>query len=235
MVEFNKKVIVVAKVWNLGDKEFLLDAAGKGQALIDHALYVPNLSPTAASLMTKVGDNTTIMQKRDALLADAKALTTTLNKGRNEINNIIVSKWPSQIQDAVAGDIAKIQELHYDVKNLESQPEVPPVSVTNSIPVIDRVDYNLPLHHTIYISNSVDLSNLVPDDVDYADVYETFDEANTKDLKRMSHLGKAKRGKFVNHFGPEDENKDVWYVVVYVPKKEGVIPALSVAFKAKVV
>jgi hypothetical protein len=234
MPEFNKKVIVVAEVWHLNDKDFLLNAAGKGQAEIDHPLYVPLLNPVASTLMTLVGDSTTVLQKRDAKLAEAKALTTTFRENRKKINDIIVSKWPAQIQDATDGDIAKIQELKYDVKNLED-PTVPPVSVTNSRPVISNVDLSLSMHHTISITNSVSLTAGLPDDVEYADVYETFDEANTKDVRKMSHLGKAKRGKFVNHFGPEDEGKDVWYVVVYVPKKDSVVPALSIAVKAKVV
>jgi hypothetical protein len=142
--------------------------------------------------------------------------------------------WAGQIEDTVQGDMVKIKALHFYVKN-EGGSHTPEISITNSKPSICKIDLNLSLHHTIHFVNSTSETNMLPEDVECIEVYETFDETLVGNLRKMSHLGKAKHGKYVNHFSLEDEGKTVWYVAVYIPKKGDFQGAVSVAVSAKVV
>jgi hypothetical protein len=233
MVEFNKKVIVTANMWNLKDKDFMQEAKDKTKAQVNNPTFVPGINPAAIDVETKISANDVILGKRDAAQALAQSLTADFNKGRRELNDIMVS-WAAQIQDAVGGDIAKIKALKFGVKNEEGE-HTPEISITNSKPVISSIDLNLSMHHTVHFVNSLSETNMLPADVDCIEVYETSDESFVGNLLKMSHLGKAKRGKFVNHFTIDEEGKTVWYVAVYVPRKGDFQGAVSVGMKAKVV
>ncbi len=233
MPEFNKKVVVTTDMSHLKDKDFLQNGKSKTKALIDKSTYVPDLHPAAADTMTLLNSAEGKRITRDQKLAEAQALTVSFNNDRRAINDIMGS-YASQIQDVLSDDIPKILELKFGVKNLVPAP-IPEISVTNSIPVITSADTVLPLHHTVHFGNSMSDKVVVPEDASCIELYETFDAASAGDLRKMSHLGKAKHGKFVNHFDLADEGRIVYYAATYIAKKAGVETGVSVVFKAKVI
>ncbi len=233
MPAFNKKVVVITELSHKKDKDFLQDSKSKTQALIDKSTYVPDLHPAADDTMTIINLAEGKRITRDLKLAEAQALTISINNDRRTINDTMGS-YASQIQDVLSDDIPKILELKFGVKNLDTPP-VPEISVTNSIPVVTSAETLIPLHHTVHFGNSLSDKVVVPEDASYIELYETFDAASAGDLHKMAFLGKAKHGKYVNHFDLADEGKIVYYVARYVAKKAGVETGVSVVFKAKVI
>jgi hypothetical protein len=146
-----------------------------------------------------------------------------------------VSFWAGQIQNAEDITIGRVQELFYHVRNVDDGHSPSPISITNSLPLIQRVDHDLPLQHTIFVCNDTDINLVLPTDADQLDLYQTFDFVNVTDPRKMSYLGKIKHGKYTNKFEQADLNKDVWYVAVYVPKDSNIRLVLSIAYKAKVI
>jgi len=192
------------------------------------------LNPTPAAMATKLGEFDTLVATGESLRLARLANSEQIGAKRKEINDNIVSDWMPTIQTRCAGDVAKAKGLGFGVKGQYDAQSQSPLSVTNSYPVIVDCDYNVPMHHTIYVINNVSEEYTIPDDGENMQVYETMDEACTTDIEKMSHLGRVKNGKFVNHFKPDEKGKDVWYVVVYVPKDENVAPILSDPYKATV-
>jgi len=233
MPAFNKKVIVITELSNKKDKDFMQNSKSKTQALIDKSTYVPGLHPAADDTMTEINLAEGELITRDLKLAEAQALTVSFNKRRRTINDTMGS-YASQIQDVLSDDIPKILELKFGVKDLVTPP-IPEISVTNSIPVITSAETVIPLHHTVHFGNSMSDKVVVPEDATCIELYETFDVASAGDIRKMSHLGKAKHGKYVNHFDLADEGKTVYYMATYIAKKAGVETGVSVVFKAKVI
>jgi len=226
------KLIVVPNVRKLPEGEFVDDTKAKAQAEIDNPLIVPNLDPPAASTMTKILGLETKIAKRTAALLAYKQMTSDIEVARNEITDIMTDKWAGQIQEAVAGDAGKVKALNFHIKNEKEEKNL--VSVTNSHPQIDAIDYG-PLTHTLHITNSETHSEKLPDDGFALYIYEFFGAVEPTDIKMMELLGRVRGGKYTNHFTPDQIGKTVWYALVYEPKTAGVEPELASKVKSTVV
>lgn len=229
------KIVVTSNLKGLSEADFSTKTKGIAQSHIDKPTYVPDLNPVASTVMTKLTGMDGLFATRTALNLQMVENTKNILAIRKEVNDTIVDDWCKQTQKACGTDTAKILALGYGIRGEEGGPVPSTESVTNSYAVVSSIDLNMPLFHTIYFTNSMSEESTLPSDALRLDIYETFVEANATDPKKMSFLGSAKNGKFVNHFEIADLGKDVWYVGIYVPRDSNVTVAIPVPKKAKVV
>jgi hypothetical protein len=233
--ELERKLIVTTNQDGLNQADFMNDADAKIKAQVDNSTIVPGIDPTVSSTQAKAADLRTKFNLRTSLLAQVHQVTGQINDVERELKSDFV-EWATQIQKAVAGDVNKVKLLKFGIKGVYDGQSESPISFTNSHLVIVNVFNSGHLIHTIEAVNNLSLTSKLPFDVDHIDLYETDNEANITDLKKMIYLGVMKRSKFINHFNASELNKDFWYVAVYVPKAgvEGG-PELSGGVRAKVI
>ncbi len=230
-----KKFILTAGLKNIAEEIFKTKTSNIVTKVGADATVNAGLSPTPAAMLTKLSAFGALFVTRESLRLQQLENTESIKAARTEINDNIVSDWMPTIQTRCAGNVAKAKGLGFGVKGEYDGQSESPLSVTNSYPVIVDCVINVHLYHTIHVINNVAEAYIIPDDAESMQVYETFEEANTTDIKKMSHLGRVKNGKFVNHFSPNELHKEVFYVIVYVPKDTSVAPILSEPYKAMIV
>ncbi|MEI6853822.1 MAG: hypothetical protein WCL06_13330 [Bacteroidota bacterium] len=218
--KLEKKVILTANLKGLSEAKFQQKTRSMARAELDEPSFVPNLTPSASDVIQIIDDLETLYEVRGTLQREMKVNTTRIRKKEEEIRNIITDQWMPQAQTAIGRDIVKAKRLGFGIKGQDKHGQSE-ASVNNSIPFIIRIE-SASLRHTLHIINNHHSGIILPEDADRIDVYEWVgDEEPPYDLKKLSYLGVAKSGKFVNHFEPEQREKHVWYIVVYVNKKTG--------------
>ena len=232
-MSLEKKFILTALLMGLKFSDFRkrIIAILKGQ----EDAPITGLTPTPASLQTDMDELDEIFANGEALKLQQIANTEAYNAKIKKIRNVVTDKWMPTVQTACAGDVAKAKGWGFGVKGEYDGHSESPVSVTNSYPVVVDIEYNIHLQHTIHVINNTTEDVNIPKDAESLQLYETFEEANASDIKKMIHLGRVKHGKYINHFHNEEIGKDVWYVLVYVSKDESISPILSTPFKAKII
>jgi len=232
-MSLEKKLILTALLVGLKYSNFRkrIIAILKGQ----EDAPIAGLTPTPASVQTDLDDLDDIVANGEALKLQQIANTEAYNAKTKKIRNEITDEWMPKVQTACAGDVEKAKGWGFGVKDVYNGHSQSPVSVTNSYPLVTDIDYNNHLQQTIYLVNNTTEDVNIPDDAESLQAYETFDQANTTDVKKMMHLGRVKHGKITNHFHSEELGKEVWYVFVYVPKDENVSPILSTPVKATII
>ena len=234
MTELIKKFELVAGDSHLNESEFITDTKSKAQAEIDNPLIVPAITNAVTTKALIVGMEAKI-DKRGALILAAKQLTKDIKADKKTIIKIVTDDWPPLIMAAIAGDEGKATLLGYKVKwvDAEHAPEEP--SIKNSIPLISEILNRVHLEQEISVINSKSGKVGIPWDVKHINIYEYFGKEAPTSLKQCAYLGIMKRGLFINHFSPDDLDKDVWYIVEYVAKDEANTNQVSAAVKSKVI
>ena len=233
-VNLNPKTIVTVLFKGLTFAEFLVKVKSMAQALVTYTGLFPTLNPTPANFQTEVNTLDTLETKEKNLVQQLKANTEAKNKQKKKVNDIAVN-YASQIQNTTGVTVENIKKVGFGVKGVDDQQAPDEVKVANSKPTIEEIDQNRKLEHTLTIHNDITGKIGLPNDAKHADVYEFFGGAQPPvDIKKMTYLGAATRGKYTNHFLPDQVGQLVWYIVVYVPKKKGGVPEISNAVSATV-
>ncbi len=233
MEDLIKKFILTAGLGHLTESKFMENVNGKVLAMEENPTLVPaGLDPTVAEGRAVIVQINKDMDERTLLEEQLKSINEKIAGGKQKIGDIIVTNWMPVLQVSLAGNVADAKTLGYGVKGLGLVPST--VSVTNSHPNLDKIELGY-LVHTLYFLNSTTNKTPIPDDGVSIEVYEYFGEEEPKSIKQMSHIGKAIRGKFTNHFTEDDKGKTVWYAFVYAAKKANVIPELASKVRALVV
>ena len=149
-----------------------------------------------------------------------------INNDLDEIKGIIVDKWCKQVQDAIGTDTDKAKLLNYGIKGVYDGHAEPEYNVTNSHAEITDIKISH-LAHTLYIINNKTGTVGILDDAHGIDVFYCFGQEKPKDISKMTYLGRATSGKFTAHFTEDQVGQTVWYYVVYVPRKKGVVAEIG--------
>ena len=222
MEDLDKKFILTAGTNHLSESRFLENINAKILGLEQNTSLVPTgFDPTVAEgrasfvLITKDIDERTTLEEK------LKAMNQKIAGEKKDINNMVITNWMPVLQVSLNGSIDNAKLLGFGVKGIGLDPST--VSVTNSHPLLDKIILGY-LTHTLYFVNSTTKSTSIPDDGIATEVYEFFGDQAPKDISQMTHIGKAIRGIFTNHFTEDHKGQTVWYAFVYSAKKEGVIP-----------
>jgi hypothetical protein len=225
MENLEKKFILTAGLSHLSEDKFLENVDGKMSAMdLNSGLIPAGLSPTVAEGIDALKEVRDDISDRKVLEEQLKSKNEKIAAGKLNLRNIIVTNWMPDLQVSLNGNVTNAKLLGFGVKGLDIVPS--DVSVTNSYPKLDKLDMGY-LVHTLYFVNSTTNRTPIPDDGLSIEIYEFFGKDEPKSIKEMSHVGKAVRGKFTNHFTEDQLGQTVWYAFVYSPKKEGVIAQLA--------
>jgi len=218
-----KKLILTANLKGLSELKFKRKARVMAQSQIDEPTFVPGLNPPGTVVIGKIDDLEALYDTRGLLQAQMKANTGKIKDSEDEIRDIITDLWMPQTQKAIGRDEGKAKRLGYGIKGVDDgHSDQHTWTTDNSFPIIISIDKNVQMQHTLYIHNNRSGEIVLPDDASRIDVYEWIgDDEPPYDLLKLSFLGVAKGGKFINHFEADQFEKHVWYVVVYVSKKTG--------------
>jgi hypothetical protein len=221
MEDLIKKFILTAGLRHLSESKFMENTNGKVLGLENNSTLVPaGLDPPVSDGRAAVDLINHKIGERTVLQEQLKSKNEEIAAKKAELNDMIVTNWMPVLQVSLAGNVSNAKLLGYGVKGLDIVPS--DVSVTNSYPKLDKIELGY-LVHTLYFLNSTTNKTPIPDDGLSIEVYEFFGADEPLSIKQMSHIGKAIRGKFTNHFTEEQKGQKVWYAFVYAPKKEGVI------------
>ncbi len=228
--KLKKEVLVTANQSDLTESEFMTDSYDKIGAATDHSSIV-TLDPLPAAVKTMLDGLAAKMSKKVALEQEHKSLTTEIHEGSDDVRKIFARQWAVQIETAIGDDYSQAQLFKFGIKNVDNgKTDNPLATAANSLPVITRILNDVEMQHTIFFLNSLTGNVAIPDGGDHIDVYEwTGEGMPPRDLKKLTYLGVAKYGKFVNIFAPDDKGKTIWYIAVYVSKKTKTANQLSVA------
>jgi len=230
-----KKMIVTANQERLNEAQLLQDSQDKINAQTENPTIVPDLDPPATAVQTTLTAVRNNINKRSSLQQQLKENTNVINKDLSKIKDIFVDKWAKQIQNVIGDDVGKAKLLKFGVKGIYDGHAAPEINVTNSHALIHNIDLNSHLVHQLFIINSMTKKIGLTQDAKQIDVYMSIGAEEPADVKKMTYLGVAKRGKFTNHFTADQVGQPVWYYVVYVPRKAGVIPECAAKVKAMIV
>jgi len=234
MVELNKKFEIAAGVSDLGFSDFIAKIKAMSQAEIDNPTLVPAIT-NAATTLSLAGGMATKDGERTAHILAAKQITKELKEDRKKATSIVTDDWPPLIKAAIGEDSGKANLLDYTVKWLDGGHSSDEPSIKNSVPMLKPIENRTHLEQEINCVNSKSNKIALPFDVKHINLYEYFGKDAPTSLKDCRYLGLMKRGKFINHFDPEEMDKDVWYIAEYIPKSEENNPELSGAVKSHVV
>lgn len=235
MVMLTRKFILTANIANLAEKPFVDKTKGIVKSHIINSALVPGLTPNGTTTLAKITGLETLYDTRKYLRQQMKQNTKDIHNAETDINDTLLG-WMPQVLTAIGRDEAKAKLLGWGIKWVDDgQAEEPVASVTNSKPLISVIDKEVSLQHTIHIINSVSGSWGIPKDAHHTDVYIWIgDDAPPMDLTKLTFLGQAVKGKFVNQFSFQQLGIKVWYVAVYRSKKSLKANELSGAVKATV-
>jgi hypothetical protein len=233
MDELENKFILTAGLNHLSEANFMTKAAAKVLGLEQNSTLVPvGLDPTVAEGRALLDEVNGDIDERIVLEEQLKSKNEQIAVGKTKLKDMIITNWMPVLQISLNGNVANAKLLDFGVKGLDLQPSA--VSVTNSHPKLDKIELGY-LVHTLYFSNSTTNKTTIPDDGLSLEVYEYFGDDEPASIQEMSHIGKAIRGKYTNHFTEDQKGKNVWYAFVYSAKKANVIPELAGKIKKMVV
>jgi hypothetical protein len=233
--QLKKKLIVTANLDNLKEGEFRRKAKGIIHGHLSNPTYVPGLTPAASDLDTESQTLDNLIEHRSLLVAQLLANTEKIRGQVRKIKNVIVSEWAPQVQKAVGTDQGKVKGLGYGIKGIDNGRSLPEYNMSNSQPMIFKVDLRVHLKHILSVSNNKLKGKKLPHDAKRLELYMSFGETEPVDYHKMTYLGEVIRGKFENNFKEEDIGKWVWYVAVYIGRKKATWPVPSWPEKAMVV
>jgi len=190
------KLIVTALLDGLTETEFYDRMLVLIKAQIDHDTIVPDLSPTASAEGTKATTLKGYFDLRASLKAQQKSNTSSIRKLIKDMKNDVTSGWCPQVQEAVQGDGDKVKLLALGIKGEDDQESEPEYTVSNSKPTIEDISMKNSLEHTLLIRNNMSGKIGLPYGAKRADVYISYGEGMPVDIKKMTWLGEASRGKF---------------------------------------
>jgi hypothetical protein len=233
--QLKKKLIVTANLDNLKEADFCSKANSIINAHLHNPTYVPGLTPPATDMETESQAIEDMILHRSRLEAELKATNVSIREQVRKIKNVIVSEWAPQVQNAVGNDESKVKGLGYGIKGKYNGKSLPTYNMTNSYPMILRVEFRSTERQMIFVRNNNLKGRKLPHDAKRLDLYMAFGENAPLDYREMIYLGEVTGGKFFNEFKPEDVGKWVWYVAVYIGRKRGTIPVASIAKRFLVV
>lgn len=218
--KLSKKLIVTVNFDGLSEPKLGQKMTDMATAAQNNPTIVPGLTPTPASVLAKILARQTLLTQRDTLRASQKQNTEQIHQAETDLKNIFTDQWATQVQLAIGTDASKAKLLLFGVKGEDSgHSDVVVAKAANSHPMISRIDSNVHLQQTLHTNNSISGNNKLPDDAKQIDIYEQIGGTAPADIKLMTHVGIAKRGKFINHFEAADLGKTVFYIAAYIDKK----------------
>lgn len=229
-----RKLIVVTgrkkykEAKRISDTQDKIDAQLANPGIVTH-------TPTAAEVQTILDGIVANVQKRTMIQAEEKSLTGKILADLDKIDGIFVDKWAKQIQGVTDITVEQIKLLKFAAKGVYDGHSEPEYNVTNSHPIIGKIDLNSHLVHGLSIRNNKTGKIGVLDDAQGTEVYYFIGADKPKDPSKMSYLGRAKRGKYIVHFTEDQVGMTVWYYVVYLPRKADVVAEIGTMVSAIIV
>ncbi len=234
--KLNKKLIVTTNFYGMTDGQFISKTSTMAKEAGDNPSYVPGLNPTPGDVLTVIDDLKTLLKKRADLKQQQKALTKNIRAKKDKITDIFTSKWTPQVQLAVGDDLGKLSKLGFGAKGLfDGHSEDAGAKAANTSPLIVAIDTNKSMIHTLRIVNSKSGRAKLPPDARRIDIYMSIGDTEPVDFHKLQYMGSAKRGKKTIHFEPEDIDKTVYYIAVYVDKKTDKPISQSMPKKSKII
>jgi len=213
-----KKMIIVLLLYGLALEEKLQKMFNIATAHAANAALVTGLTPTPATILTKIAATRTLISNRDALLVQAKSITQEILDNETDLENTFVSEWATQTQNAGITE-ANALLLGYSIKGKK---EVVPFP-EGSAPLVSTIDINVHGQHTIHIKNNLSGKSGLPPGVLRMDVYGQTGGTAPADLAALianggGYLGTAGRGKYINKYTVAKVGDVEYYIIVYVDK-----------------
>ncbi|MGD0710242.1 MAG: hypothetical protein ABR968_03600 [Bacteroidales bacterium] len=215
-----KKAVVASNLEGKTETDFVKAVEDIVQAALNNPTLVPALNPTSATVQTKATNLNTLLITRDTLRAQQKQNTELIIKAEDELKDIINRQWAPYVQIQIGGDVSKAKLLNYGVKGVDDGHTAKVITLAvDSHPLLKRIDLNIHLQQTLHFVNSNSGKNKLPADAKQIDIYEQVGGTVPTSIKTMTHVGIAKRGKFINHFDTTELGKVIYYIAVYIDKK----------------
>jgi len=233
-INLNPKMIVTVLFRGLSFPKFLVKVKAMSAALITHTALFPDLDPTPPDFKIEVDKLDALQTKEENLIEELKSNTEAKLKQKKVVKNIATDKYANQIQNTPNVTVENIKLVGFGIKGVDDLQSDDAATVLNSNGEIDEIDANNHLELTLHIRNSKTGLLAIPSDAKRMDVYISFGSDKPTDVKKMQFAGSAVRGKFTYHFLPDNYKQDVWFIVLYVPRKKGVQAKLSDAKMATV-
>jgi len=249
-----KKFILTADLHGKTQEDTLAKETDMVKAQIANPTLVPGLNPTAATVqgqITAITDpNTGLIHQRSVLEAQTKALTLQINKGIEDIRDIIIDDWMPQTQSALTATPAlaltaasNAALLLFGVKGVSGgaaqATNIALMSKTaTSAPVIVKIDTDVAGEHILHIHNNITGKRGHPADVSEVDIYAQTGGTQPANLAALQAaggqiLGEAERGVYI-YVIPTTvaKNTTIYYIAVYKGKKTKKTVAQSVVATA---
>jgi hypothetical protein len=218
--KLEKKLIVTTDFDGLNEADLAQSFTDKATAAQNNPTIAPGLIPTPPAVLTQIGARQSLILQRGLLQAAQKNNTEQIHHADETLKDIFTSKWAPIIQASIGSDVSKAKMLYFGIKGIDDgHAPISIETVATSHPNISRIDINIHLQHTLNILNSITGHAKLPDDAKQIDIFEQVGGTPPVDIKLMTYVGIAKRGKFINHFDATELGKTVYYMVVYIDKK----------------
>jgi len=216
-----KELILISGLRGLNFSDFIKRVLGLSNAAIKNPTIAPNLDPTPAVIKAKADAFNLLLSERIAIAIAYKAKTVCINTAKSELLRLINYSWAHQAQTAVAGKADLASKLGWFVKGIYTGEATVVVGMVNdSCPIINHVDNKVHLEHTVSIVNNLTGKPKLAKGAGRIEVYmQIGGDTAPNDISKMSHLGTATRGKYHKKFNVEDLYKPVYYMAVYINKK----------------
>jgi len=213
-----KKMIIVLLFYGLALEEKLQKMFNIATAHAANATLVTGLTPTPATILTKIAATRTLINNRDALLEQAKSITQEIIDNVDDLTNTYVSEWATLTQNSGITEANAIL-LGYSIKGKK---EVVPFPA-GSAPLVSTIDITVHNQHTIRIVNNLSGKSGLPPEVLRMDVYGQTGGERPADLAALianggGYLGTAGRGKYVHKYTVAKAGDVEYYIIVYVDK-----------------
>jgi hypothetical protein len=214
-----KKLILVLHLGRLTVTERIKKMTDVKNAHKAYPALVPNLDPPIGEVETKLTNLNSLIDKRASLEEQLRSNTQEIAEVETELEDIFVSKYATQTQNASDMDADKAKLLGYSIKG--ETPTEPPSA--ESVPVIGKINVNVKGEHTLHCHNNETLKVALPPGILRIDIYGQTGGTQPINLTALvanggGWLGSATRGKLVHKYGNEHLGQVEYYIAVYIDK-----------------
>ena len=220
MKKLVKKLIVVLKFYGLTGLAKRNKMIAIKDAHVANPTLVPDLKPTTTIVEGKLNDLGDLYQTNASLKEQLSNNIQLIYTAEDELNDIFVSKWATQTQNAANEDPAIPKLLGYGIKG---EKDAPP-DLSETAPLISDIDINISGQHTLHIINKDNGKKKLPENALRTDVYGQTGGTLPTNLTTLisnggGYLGEAVKGKFKYALPQGKVGTIEYYIAVYVDKK----------------
>jgi hypothetical protein len=227
-----KKLILTTNFKDMTVEEIIAKIKAMIKAEVDNPTYVPDIKPAPDEVTTKLTQVENLTLANKVLMQQHKDNTGKIKDIIKDVKNDMTSKWANQAQNAPNMDKNRAASLGFGVKGIDDGHAEPEVTVTNSHPGIQKIDLNSPQVHTLFFRNNITGKRGLPKDAREIEVYAFIGAEPPDDYKKMTYLGPAVKGKYINRFTPDQAGQTVWYFAIYAPRKKNIVAETASKVKA---